>query len=45
MLIAHVPAMFTGMVQTSLNFIASGSWSFSPSRNATSGEVGVTSTS
>ena len=40
-----VPARLAGMVATSLRYIASGSSSFSPSRNAVVGAVGETSTS
>ncbi len=39
------PAMFAGMVATSLRYIASGSLSFSPSLNAVVGAVGEISTS
>jgi hypothetical protein len=40
-----LPARLAGMVATSLRYIASGSSSFSPSRNAVVGAVGETSTS
>ncbi len=36
------PAMFTGRVQASLRYIATGSAIFAPKRNATSGLVGAT---
>ena len=40
-----VPARFTGMVATSLRYIASGSSSFSPMRKAVVGAVGEMRTS
>ena len=39
------PAMFTGSVNTSFRYIAIGSSTFSPIRNAVVGEVGETRTS
>ena len=45
MLIAGSPARLTGIVQTSLKYMASGSLVRSPTRKATVGEVGETSRS
>ena len=39
------PAMFTGSVQASDRYIATGSAIFAPNRKATDGEVGATSAS
>ncbi len=39
------PAMFTGRVQASDRYIATGSAIFAPKRNATDGDVGATSAS
>ena len=44
-LIAGTPARFAGIVKMSFRYIAIGSSTFSPTRNAVVGDVGETSTS